>query len=169
MKALKRMIMAGAAIVLVTGVSCLQDHDARSNRSYKDRFLAYENGTVLDNFTGLMWASRDNGDAATWKEAKDYCEKYNGGGYMDWRMPTAEELATLYNKDAPGYRPECAIYDWKVYLTEKVHLSGGSSWASADYGAEAECFMFDYGCRTRMFKSVNFIMRALPVRKGDFT
>jgi hypothetical protein len=128
------------------------------------RFISNDNGAVLDNRTGLMWAAHDNGTSATWQEAKKYCEEYAGGGYNDWRMPTIKELKTLYDKHEPGYRPECAVYDWKVYLTDKIHLSGGSVWSSEDRGTEAECLLFDYGCSTRMFKSVNYIMRALPVR-----
>jgi hypothetical protein len=130
------------------------------------RFVVYDNGTVLDSKTGLTWAAHDNGAPATWQDAKKYCGEYTGGGYKDWRMPTAEELKTLYDKHEPGYRPECAVYDWKVYLTDKIHLGGGGVWTSEDYGLEAECLLFDYGCRTRMFKSINYIMRALPVRHG---
>jgi hypothetical protein len=164
MKRSKRIIIAVAVIFIVAGAVSLLNHDAGVNTFSENRFVAYENRTVLDSATGLMWAASDNGSAATWKEAWKYCEDYNGGGYTDWRMPTADELATLYDEDEPGYRPECAVYDWNVYLTGKIHLSGASPWASVDHGAEAECFMFDYGCRSRMFKSVNFIMRALPVR-----
>jgi hypothetical protein len=135
--------------------------------SVEKRFVSNPDGAVLDTRTGLMWAAHDNGSAATWKEAKKYCEGYAGGGYKDWRMPTIEELKILYDKHEPGYRPECAVYNWKVFLTTKIHLSGGGVWTSEDHGLEAECFLFDYGCRTRMFKSINYIMRALPVRNND--
>jgi len=42
------------------------------------RFVAYDNGTVKDTKTGLMWASKDNGEDITWKGAKRYCENYRG-------------------------------------------------------------------------------------------
>jgi hypothetical protein len=54
------------------------------------RFIAYNNGTVLDMSTNLMWAARDNGGNINWANAKSYCENYRGGGYTDWRMPTKE-------------------------------------------------------------------------------
>lgn len=154
-------------ILIVLVIAFINRHsDVGHTTADETRFVAYDNETVLDSNTGLMWAAQDNGSVATWKDAKKYCEGYTGGGCKDWRMPTTEELKTLYDKHEPGYRPECAVYDWKVYLTARIHLSGGGVWTSEDHGLEAECLLFDYGCRTRMFKSINYIMRALPVRTG---
>ncbi len=65
----------------------------------KTDFIAYDNGTVLDTRTNLMWAARDNGSNINWYEAKGYCENYRGGGYKDWRLPTVDELAGLYDPD----------------------------------------------------------------------
>jgi hypothetical protein len=45
------------------------------------RFIAYDDGTVLDTKTKLMWAARDNGSNINWANAKSYCENYRGGGY----------------------------------------------------------------------------------------
>jgi hypothetical protein len=61
------------------------------------RFIAYNDGTVLDTITNLMWAAKDNGSNINWADAKNYCEDYRGGGYTDWRMPTQDELAGLYD------------------------------------------------------------------------
>jgi len=157
------IVVSLAFLLIVPFVDTFKDNNQKVEGI---RFISYDNGTVLDSETGLMWAARDNGDAVAWKEAKEYCEDYNAGGYKDWRMPTVEELETLYDEDAPGYRPECAVYDWKVYLTGQIHLSGAAAWASVDNDDEAECFMFDYGSRSLMFKNVNFIMRAMPVRNA---
>lgn len=167
MRRLKLLSRIAATLILMGGTACFMGRDAGGHKPPGDRFVSYDNGTVLDRDTGLMWPARDNGAAATWGEAKEYCESCRAGGYTDWRMPTVEELKSLYDENEPGYRPECAVYDWMVHLTGKIHLSGGSAWSSADQGVEAGCFMFDYGCRSRMFKSVNFIMRALPVRSAD--
>jgi hypothetical protein len=48
-----------------------------------DRFIAYDNGTVLDTRTNLMWAAKDNGYSLIWADAVFYCENYRGGGYTD--------------------------------------------------------------------------------------
>ena len=65
------------------------------------RFIAYDNGTVLDTKTKLMWAIKDNGSDIGWQDAKFYCENYNGGGYNDWRMPALDELEGLYDEAKP--------------------------------------------------------------------
>jgi hypothetical protein len=159
------------AVIILANMIALTDNSNKAANSISDEkcFISNDNETVMDTRTGLMWSAHDNDGPATWQEAKKYCEQYTGGGYKDWRMPTIDELKTLYDKHEPGYRPECAVYNWKVYLTAKIHLSGGGVWTSEDRGSEAECLLFDYGCRTRMFKSVNYIMRALPVRSDPLS
>ncbi len=42
------------------------------------RFISYDNGTVLDTSTNLMWAAKDNGRDINWANAKSYCENYRG-------------------------------------------------------------------------------------------
>ena len=49
----------------------------------KVRFIVFDNQTVLDTQTALMWASRDNGRDINWNNEKRYCENYQGGGYTD--------------------------------------------------------------------------------------
>jgi hypothetical protein len=83
------------------------------------RFTAYDDGTVLDTRTGLMWAAKDNGSDINWSNAKRYCENYRTGGYTDWRMPTQDELAGLYESNK-SYRSACG-HD--VHLTELIRLT----------------------------------------------
>jgi len=52
---------------------------------------------VTDTKTNLMWQGLVAEDK-TWREAKDYSESLNYGGYEDWRLPTIAELETLINK-----------------------------------------------------------------------
>ena len=71
---------------------------ATAGESGRDgHFIAYDNGTVLDMRTNLMWAAWDSGRLISWEAGQSYCENYRGGGYTDWRMPTPDELATLYD------------------------------------------------------------------------
>jgi hypothetical protein len=67
-----------------------------------------------------MWASQDNGEDITWKEAKRYCENYRGGGYTDWRMPTQDEIAGLYDR-SESYQATQRNYN--VYLKKLIELS----------------------------------------------
>jgi TolB-like protein len=129
------------------------------------RFIAYNNGTVLDTRTNLMWAAKDNNSKIAWANAKSYCENYRGGGYTDWRMPTQEELAWLYDagKSRPG---ACNSYPIHV-ATELIDITCIASWASETRGSEAAHFDFDYG--DRHWTPLSFdttLYRALPVRSG---
>ncbi len=58
------------------------------------------NGTVTDKQKSLMWAMHDNGVPINWPDAQAFCKNYRGGGFLDWRMPTLEELASLYPYNA---------------------------------------------------------------------
>jgi hypothetical protein len=124
------------------------------------RFIAYDNGTVLDTVTNLMWAARDNGSDITWANAKSYCETYRGGGYTDWRMPTLDEYAGLYDT-SKNYRSDGG-YD--VHLTELIHLTCPDPWASETRGNEGGYFFFGGGERKWSVQSDGAYSRALPVR-----
>ena len=127
------------------------------------RFIAYNNGTVLDTQTGLMWAAKDNGSNIDWQGAKSYCENYGGGGYTDWRMPTQDELAGLY-ESSKSYRPKQK--DYSIHLTELIEITSGGPWASEIRGSEAAYFSFDVGGRGWFPRSISSSGRALPVRSG---
>lgn len=124
------------------------------------RFIAYSNGTVQDTRTKLMWASRDNGGNINWQSARSYCEDYRGGGYTDWRMPTQDELAELYD-DSKIYKSECG-YD--VHITALIRITGIAPWASETRGSNAALFSFDGGDRNWYHQSYGDYSRALPVR-----
>ncbi len=125
------------------------------------RFIAYSNGTVLDTRTYLMWASKDNGKDITWKNAKRYCENYRGGGYTDWRMPTYDELARIYDKST---RYKATQRSYKVHLTELIQLSTSAPWAFETRGSEAACFNFYSGSQSWDPRSYPYGSRTLPVR-----
>jgi len=120
------------------------------------RFIAFNNGTVKDSGTGLTWAAKDNGEDIPWIGAKKYCETYNGGGFTDWRMPTLEELAGIYDparENRHGYS-----------VTELIDISACCPWPSNELGSEAAAFSFSYGGKYWLPKSCSFNSRALPVR-----
>ena len=59
-------------------------------------YVAYANGIVKDTNTGLEWKVGPDKDT-NWDEARSWVQSLNldGGG---WRMPTTDELKTLYKK-----------------------------------------------------------------------
>jgi hypothetical protein len=127
-----------------------------------ERFIAYNNGTVLDTRTKLMWAAKDNGSFIDWTNAKSYCKNYRGAGYADWRMPTLDELEALYDR-SKSYR--AAQTDYGVHLTEWIELTDCCVWASDVRGSDVAVFTFNIGGRLWGPPSGGHF-RALPVRSG---
>ncbi len=132
------------------------------------RFIAYDNQTVLDTRTNLMWAAKDNGSDINWVNAKSYCENYRGGGYTDWRMPTRVELAGLYDK-GKTYQTEGSSFfsRFDVHLTELIRLTCVVHWASETSLSDAA--VLDFNLKNSMsWKSQTHAscLRALPVRSG---
>lgn len=129
------------------------------------RFIAYDDGTVLDTKTKLMWASRDNGSNINWSNAKSYCESYRGGGYSDWRIPTQDELAGLYDANK-SQDQECFPINQIHVATDLIHLTCCCPWASETRGSEAAYFDFSNGSRYWVHQSDVNLSRVLPVRSG---
>lgn len=110
-------------------------------------------GTYLDPRTNLMWAAKDNGEKVNWFSAKKYCENYSAGGYKDWRMPTIDELDTLYDPDKNKIIDSIKI--------DQYHNIWSSEAESSKHG-KAAAYDFRKGERTETFKSSENM--ALPVR-----
>ncbi len=132
------------------------------------RFIAYANGTVLDTSTGLMWASNDNGEAINWNDAKKYCDNFLGGWYTDWRLPTLDELAEIYDT-GPGYMQECCFSCSRLKITELIKLSCACIWSGETDGDGAAHFVFRDGFRGWNFQPNYGINRVLPVRDPNGT
>lgn len=162
-----------------------QEENKTLERSKDGRFIVYKDGTVLDNKTELMWASKGNGEPIDWHNAKPYCEdlsqridwhnakryceNYRGGGYTDWRMPTIAELKELY--DTGCY--EVAVYTLcnsppqliKVFITPFIQLTA-TTWVWASNLDEGQAAIFDFNMGEGIFArlSGDFGQHALPVR-----
>jgi len=83
-----------------------------------DHYVSYENGIVYDEKTNTEWiAGADK--FVTWDEAKEWVDSLSveGGG---WRMPTKNELKSLYKKGA-GERNMTPLFKttgWRVWSVE---------------------------------------------------
>jgi len=123
---------------LITGKVEIQDivkgtqsSTGAREKNRDNRFIAYDNETVLDTTTNLLWTAKDNGRDINWEDAKSYCANYRGGGYTDWRLPTMNELAALYD-NSKGYllnRKDLNQNYYKVKLTELIRLSDFCVWS----------------------------------------
>lgn len=149
----------------ITGKSSIAAEKARDGR-----FIAYDNGTILDTKTNLMWAEKDNGSTLNWVLAKSYCESYRGGDYKDWRLPTQDELAGLYDEAITNKTDN----ERTAHLTKLIHLTSGSIWASessvlphasaVSHADNASIFIFTKGKRFSVRAESYAAVCALPVR-----
>ncbi len=53
------------------------------------------NGTIKDNFTGLIWQKNQYADSVTWEQALAYANGFSLAGKTDWRVPNIKELQSL--------------------------------------------------------------------------
>lgn len=63
----------------------------------RDYDTTTETGTVIDTVTKLQWDNPSPPQAApmTYTQAEAYVTALNTGAHNDWRIPTAQEMATL--------------------------------------------------------------------------
>ena len=117
--------------LLSTGqtVSYNSNDDAKYNLTLQRSYTDNQDGTVVDNVTGLLWqkcsGGQDNltcngsGTTYQWGSAKSYCDNLILGGKSDWRLPTKPELRSLidYGKinlmiDSTIFSNTSSLYYW---------------------------------------------------------
>ena len=79
------------------------------------KYLADNNdGTITDHRTGLMWQKSGSDRTMSFRRTKTYIKNLNEGnyaGYSDWRLPSAQELATLLEEEKVNKRHYAAIFE----------------------------------------------------------
>ncbi len=114
------------------------------------KYIAYDNGTVLDTETGLMWmrcllgqtwndkTCMGEAEGFTWDDA---CKQSGNGfaGYSDWRVPTIEELKTLVDKTQSG-----AKIHPQAFPNTPDFVWSSSAYANASGGAWGVYFSSGY-------------------------
>ncbi len=137
--------------VLLVNFASLATADATNGK----RFIR-EKHTIVDTRTGLMWAARDNGYDINWQDSKEFCKKFTGGGFSDWRMPTQDELATIYSFDPKSKR------DYSIFPF--FQITGSCLWGSDIKKATVAIFDYYYGSRDWGHPNSIIEARVLPVR-----
>jgi hypothetical protein len=110
-------------------------------------------GTVVDEVTGLTWerctAGLEGDDCAggsvltgPWEGGVYYCDDLELGGYDDWRLPSAHELALLFDYEGVGSAIDPAAFPNTV--------TGDPYFWSADE------YVYDWGCIGTCYWTVNF-------------
>jgi hypothetical protein len=93
----------------------IKNRVAGSLKPLESRYTTHRDGTVTDRITGLTWCLLDSylalDKCISYESAKTYVQSLNTGGYSDWRLPTAGELATIY-KNSPFFPKSGAPWYW---------------------------------------------------------
>lgn len=88
-------------------------------------------GTVTHRSTGLMWTKQDSwndtGGCLNWIDAKKYVSRLTTAGYSDWRLPTIDELKTIFDQSYPPRKGGYQNGKHSVYLPS-VFPAGGAIW-----------------------------------------
>jgi len=135
-----------------------------------DRFTDNKNGTITDHQLGLMWAASDNLGDITWKQAEKWVRFTFPFSlpvqYENWRLPSLDELKSLYIKDTDyrGYESDCGQ---RLKIIPEIRLSCGFVWSNDREGISAFVFNFKRGTfyTDRMVHNRGY--RALAVRNME--
>lgn len=144
-----RLLHVSLLTLLIT--VCLHPAQAEDNTA---RFKT-AGETVTDSTTGLMWAAQDNRADITLDNGLLYCENFSAGGFTDWRLPTQDELATLYDG---------SVTSGAYSIVASIKISGCCLWASDKKDARVASFDFDYGHPDWGHPNSTINARVLPVR-----
>ena len=133
----------------------------------QDRFTDNGDGTLTDNKLKLMWSKADNQGDINWKDANAWA-KYNfantiSTNYDNWRLPTLEELKSLYVADSKynGYKSECGFM---VKVVPEIRLSCILLWTSESSTGPGVAFNFNIGNAFAIPSYDITGCRGLPVR-----
>ena len=106
------------------------------------------NGTITDNYTGLMWQKVQSSTAMTWEEALVYAESLTLAGASDWRMPNVKELQSL--NDEKLFKPSID----KTFFTGVLSGNFWSSTTLVNATTKAWDINVDYGIVSYNEKSI---------------
>jgi HEAT repeat protein len=172
---LKAALMDTNPTVRVTAAGSLGKKGIVAERERDGRFIAYNNGTVLDTKTNLMWAAKDNGGEIDWDHAGAFCEHFRAGGYTDWRMPYQDELAGLYDAgkarkapgDHSGGQSDIHVATELIQLTKSSILASVRPQPGLIGVIGIPVFLFQTGEATSAMMCGSSCGRVLPVRSAD--
>ena len=127
-------------------------------------YIMYDNNTVVDRESGLMWAGTDNGLDIDWNDSRTFCRSYSVGGFTNWRMPSIEELQTLYTPKVINPSPSHPDCDGFFHINHLFTLSCENIWAADTHWQSVSFFNFSHGVTMKGFKNEEELSRVLPVR-----
>ena len=120
------------------------------------RYTMSKARVITDSKTGLQWTPDLLQAGISWEKAQAYVAQLNHGGFSGWRLPTREELRSLYDAEGGAH-----------YIDSMFQLGDCCFWSGEFDGAKsAWAFSFYYGddlSATRNRSDNNYI-RVFAVR-----
>ncbi len=114
--------------------------------------------------TGLMWTPTDSGHNQSYSMAYSYCQRLVFGGFDDWRLPTIDELRSIYFPASE--RPFKTVYG--IYICDKVGENYRSRYFWSSEGElPYNCFVFEFSDGALRKASTSSKHRVLCVRTGS--
>jgi len=95
-----------------------EDEEKQHRETLARTGFDYQELTVTDTKTGLMWTRSPSPDRDNWNNAALYAKNKQYAGFNDWRLPTTDELYSLleHNKTNDYYLSSVGFYDVKQGL-----------------------------------------------------
>jgi len=104
------------------GAKLFHSRAVRNQQSFTAvHFIDNNNGTITDNYSGLVWQKIQSTNTMTWEEALIYAESLTLAGNIDWRLPNIKEIQSL--NDEKLIRPS-------FNKTFFPNISTGNFWSS---------------------------------------
>ena len=117
----------------------------RGNPDYGNNdFIDNDDGTIIDDATGLMWPKADSGVGMNWEDALAWVQQKNEEnylGYSDWRLPNAKELQSIVDYTRSPATTNSAAIDPLFTVTAITDEVGGTNypfyWTSTTHASIA--------------------------------
>jgi hypothetical protein len=161
-------VQAGVAPVAQTGQTTSyrtgDDGDLQPGVEWPSPRFTDNGDTITDNLTTLMWAEDANIWGYTnWNGAIDNCNGLSLGGHDDWRLPTVNELQSLFDFSQTTH----ALPSGHPFLNVNVYYYWSSTTYAGDTG-QAWWVRLYLGHVSPSAKTTISVRAVWPVR-GEFT
>jgi hypothetical protein len=141
-----------------------------------DRFVV-GTASIVDNDTHLAW-TKNVSPEMKWSDVAGYCERQRADGASGWRLPTIDELSSLYYPDHPEPRQETTRPETQRLLFMKVrsdmevqprlifepfdHNSVSALWAHGSEERLLCSFLGEFTCRVGTKKETASVFCVRP-------
>ena len=128
-------------VVLATAVAC-----SSGDQPTKPRFVSLGADVVRDADMGLVWVSRDIGQGLSWLDADKYCRgRVPASSGARWRLPSIEELVSLYDTSMEQPCGEAAV----CRINPAIDLSSPYQWSATAPAPDRRVY-FDFSLGSRL-------------------